>query len=87
VPPLPAAKVRQAFDQAAFLLIGGAAVKMFATEIVIQRPIFKHVVDGREDGSCDRHDSLLRTASGFVLQSKERETETGAADKAESLTG
>ena len=43
----------------------GAAVKVFATEVLIHRPVLKHVVDGREDGSRDRYDGLLRTASGF----------------------
>jgi hypothetical protein len=50
-------KVSQAFDQAAFLLVTRAAVEMFATEVLIHRPILKHVVDGREDGSSDGHDS------------------------------
>src|SRR5215467_2954476 len=59
------AKVSQAFDQASFFLIVGAPVKMFAAEVLIHRPILKHVVDGREDGSRDRYDGLLRTASGF----------------------
>jgi hypothetical protein len=35
------------------------------TEVLIHRPILKHVVDSREDGSSDGHDSLLRTAPGF----------------------
>ena len=38
---------------------------MFATEVLIHRPILKHVVDGREDRGCDGHDSLLGTAPGF----------------------
>jgi hypothetical protein len=49
------AKVSQAFDQASSLLVVGAPVEMFATEVVIHRPILKHVVDGREDGSRDGH--------------------------------
>src|SRR6516162_3629381 len=58
-------KVSQAFDQASFLLVVRAAVKMFATEVLIHRSILKHVVDGREDRGCDGHDSLLGTAPGF----------------------
>src|SRR6516225_2961204 len=59
------AKVSEAFDQTSFFLVIGAVVKVFATEVVIHRPILKHVVDGREDGGGDGHDSLLRTAAGF----------------------
>src|SRR5690242_4119046 len=59
------AKVSQTFEQPSLLLVVGPALKMFATEVLIHRPILKHVVDGREDGSGDGHDSLLRTAAGF----------------------
>src|SRR5215475_4522538 len=53
------AKVCQTFDQALFLLVGGAAIEVVGTEILIRRPVLEHVVDGGQDGGDDGHDRLL----------------------------
>src|ERR1700730_9496876 len=59
------AKVSQAFDQGFFLLIGGTAIEVIATEVVIHRAVLEHVVDGGKDGGGDCHNSLLGAAPGF----------------------
>src|SRR5712672_4830593 len=43
------AKVSQAFDQGFFLLIGGTAIEVIATEVLIHRPVLEHVVDGGKE--------------------------------------
>src|SRR5436190_396715 len=59
------AEVGQAFDQGVFLLIRGTAIEVFATEVLIHRPVLEHVVDRGKDGGGDGHDRLLGAAPGF----------------------
>src|SRR6516165_5979508 len=59
------AKVSQAFDQGFFLLIGGTAIEVIATEVLIHRPVLEHVVDGGKDGGGNGHDGLVGAAPGF----------------------
>src|SRR6266853_1505149 len=59
------AKVVQTFDQSFFLLVGGTAIEVIAAEVLIHRPVLKHVVDGGKDGGGDGHDRLLGAAPGF----------------------
>src|SRR5712671_3591908 len=59
------AKVSQAFDQGFFLLIGGTAIEVIATEVLIHRPVLEHVVDGGKDGGGNGHDGLLGAAPRF----------------------
>src|SRR6266853_4735676 len=59
------AKVSQAFDQVCFLLVGRTAIEVIAAEVLVHRPVLKHVVDGGKDGGDDGHDGLLGAAPRF----------------------
>src|SRR5258706_15531953 len=59
------AKVSQAFDQGFFLLVGGTAIEVIETEVLIHRPVLEHVVDGGKDGAGNGHDGFVGAAPGF----------------------
>jgi hypothetical protein len=41
------AKIRQALDEALFLLVSGAAIEVIATEVLVYRAVLERVVDGK----------------------------------------
>jgi hypothetical protein len=53
------------FDQALFLLLGGAAIEVVAAEVLVHRSILEHVEDGGQHGGGDGHDRLLGVTPGF----------------------
>src|ERR1700719_5185982 len=59
------AKVGQTFDQALFLLVGGTAIEVIAAEVLVDRAVLEHVVDGSKDRGGDGHDRLFGATAGF----------------------
>src|SRR5262245_49042545 len=63
-----ATEVFQPGDETADLAALGAAVEVVGAEVVIERSMFEHVVDGRENGGGDRANRFLRSTAGFEAQ-------------------
>ena len=59
------AEVGQTFDQALFLSISGTSIEVVAAEVLVQRAILEHVVDGSKDRGRDGHDRLFGATPGF----------------------
>ena len=47
------------------MLVGGTAIKVLASEMLIHRPVLEHVVDGGKDRGGDGDDRLLRGPAGL----------------------
>src|SRR5262249_19654735 len=52
-------EIGQSFDQTLFLLVGGPPIEVIAAEVLVQRSILEHVIDGGEHRGRDREDRLL----------------------------
>ena len=69
------AEFGEAFDEAARLHLGPPTIEVSGSEIFIERAVFEHVIDGREDGGGDSADRFLRSAS--TAQSHELRMQVG----------
>src|SRR5262249_61605975 len=48
-----------------FLRFPGGGMKVVGAEVMVQRSVLEHVVDGGKDGGGDRHDRLLGASLCF----------------------
>jgi hypothetical protein len=69
------AELGEAFDEAARLRVGPPTNEVSGSEIFIERAVFEHVIDGREDGGRDSADRFLRSAP--TAQSHELRVQVG----------